>query len=524
MKFSLKPLHAAFVLAFSVSSVMSSGVALADEASDNKREIEALKQQVDALMKKIEQLSTKQEAAAAKQEAAAAKQEQAAKASTGSESFMKFLKSVEFYGNLDLSLDNTTKGLNSSYTLSDGSSVSPVGRVGWMPAISTNLSYLGLRGKHAIGDSLDVVFQLETQVDIAATAGTANTNSNTDTTVKGALTSRNSFLGLASKDWGALKIGKTDAPYKTSTARTNPFSGMLGDYSVIMGNTGGDNRVEFGTRVDHAIWYESPNLNGFSFSALVSPGQNRADDNSLIPSGESSCAGGNIPGSGALPPSCNDGSFGTAYSASASFQNGPLYLTAAYELHKDVNRTSDLPNLDPRDVGDERAAKIGVQFAFPTQTTLSAIYEDMKRTIPADLEFQNERTRKGYWLALTQGLSAKDSLSLGWAHANATPGDPGQHNTPGGANPDNAANMYTVAFKHKWDEQTLWYADWAMTVNHQAAHFDLGACGRAVTTDCHDGSQLAAFDPTTGAVTGDGPHCFAGGKLQGVSVGVNYKF
>lgn len=234
--------------------------------------------------------------------------------------------------------------------------------------------------------------------------------------------------------------------------------------------------------------------------------------------------GGNIPGSGALPPSCNDGSFGTAYSASASFQNGPLYLTAAYELHKDVNRTSDLPNLDPRDVGDERAAKIGVQFAFPTQTTLSAIYEDMKRTIPADLEFQNERTRKGYWLALTQGLSAKDSLSLGWAHANATPGDPGQHNTPGGANPDNAANMYTVAFKHKWDEQTLWYADWAMTVNHQAAHFDLGAGGRAVTTDCHDGSQLAAFDPTTGAVTGDGPHCFAGGKLQGVSVGVNYKF
>jgi hypothetical protein len=25
-------------------------------------------------------------------------------------------------------------------------------------------------------------------------------------------------------------------------------------------------------------------------------------------------------------------------------------------------------------------------------------------------------------------------------------------------------------------------------------------------------------------VTNTGPHCFSGGKLQGVSVGVNYKF
>ena len=145
-----------------------------------------------------------------------------------------------------------------------------------------------------------------------------------------------------------MKIGKTDAPYKNSTARMNPFSGMLGDYSVIMGNSGGDNRVEFGTRLDHAIWYESPNLNGFTVNVLASPGQNRSEDNSLIASGESSCAGGNAPGSGALPPSCNDGSFGSAYSASVSFTKGPLYVTTAYELYRDVNRTSDLANLDPR--------------------------------------------------------------------------------------------------------------------------------------------------------------------------------
>ena len=97
-------------------------------------------------------------------------------------------------------------------------------------------------------------------------------------------------------------IGKSETPYKTSTDRLNPFSGMLGDYRVIIGNTGGDNRVEFGYRAPHAIWYESPNWSGASFKAMYSPGQNRSDDNSNLASAEQDCAGGNIPGSGALPP------------------------------------------------------------------------------------------------------------------------------------------------------------------------------------------------------------------------------
>jgi len=51
-----------------------------------------------------------------------------------------------------------------------------------------------------------------------------------------------------------------------------------------------------------------------------------------------------------------------------------------------------------------------------------------------------------------------------------------------------------------------------------------GAGGRGLTTDCHDASQLAAFDPTTGTVSGNGPRCWAGGRLQGFSLGMNYRF
>ncbi|MEM4990396.1 porin [Collimonas sp. H4R21] len=528
MTFRLKPLQAAFIVAFSLPSLTLSTVAKADPATDAR--IEALEQQVKLLTTKLQQVSTKQDApVTAAAEVAAAP---AASPALGERTrkFFEAIKDVEFYGNLDVSVDGSTKGLKNSYNDVGGNRVvSPVGQNGWQSDLSTNLSYVGIRGKHPVGDTLSLVYQLETQIDITATAGSANSTSAQDTTVKGALTTRNSYVGLADARWGAVKIGKTDAPYKTSTARMNPFSGMWGDYSVIMGNTGGDNRVEFGTRLDHALWYESPKWHGWSFNALISPGQNRGYENSIQASGESSCTGGNIPGSGGGAIACVDGSYGTAYSANVAYENGPLYVTGAYELHSRVNRTGDVAGtpqalaspigLDPNDVGNEYAYKIGAQYAFPTKTTLSAIYEVMRRNIPAYLNEQNERSRNGYWLALTQELTPDDSLSVGWAHANATPGDPGQHNTSaadgiGTISPDNAANMYTVAYKHKIDKQTTWYANYAVTANHALAHYDLGAGGRGVTTDCHDGQTIAA-----GA-----PNCYAGGRLQGISAGVNYKF
>jgi predicted porin len=504
---------------------MVAAPAYAQTNEEMRRQIDLLQQQVEALKARMDQMARQQPAATP---AAAAPAAAAPVAADGGQflerkqgnGFTVLTRGGEItaYGNLDLSLDSATKGIG-GMVAPDGST--PAGNGGWMADISSNLSYVGLRGFQSLGDFPSrFVWQLETQIDVSATSGTSASNSNTSSAVKGGLTSRNSFIGLAGDNWGAFKIGKTDAPYKTSTSVMNPFSGMWGDYSVIMGNTGGDNRVEFGTRLDHALWYESPNWSGFGFSALVSPGQNRAKDSSNLAAGEGDCAGGNVPGSGGTPEACNDGSFGTAYSVSAGYHAGPLYVTAAYELHKNVNRTSDLATFDPNDVADERAAKIGAQYHF-ANTTISGIYEDMRRNVPQYLEFQNERTRTGTWLALSQALNAKDSLHFGWAHANKTPGDPGVHNTSGGANPDNAANMFTVAWKHQVDEHFSWYTNYATTINHADAHYDLGAGGRSVTTDCHDASNpdSSGFDPNGGA-----PKCWAGGRLQGVSVGMKYTF
>lgn len=510
------------LLSAAVASCFTPGVAWSDDVSDLKAQMEALQKQLDAVKSQLNVLQ--QEKA---REVAAPAPSRAPFIQLKPDSGLTFLVpgggEVQIYGNFDVSFDYATKGLKSDYGVNGGV---PAGKNGWEPDISTNLSYIGAKGTHPLRPDLAFIWQLEGGIDISATPGIKETTSNTSYTVNGALFSRNSFIGLNSPEWGAVKIGKNETPYKTSTDRLNPFSGMFGDYRVIMGNTGGDNRVEFGLRAAHAIWYESSDWSGFSLKAMYSPGQNRDDTSSIVPSAEPDCAGGNIPGSGATPPTCNDGSFGDLWSISGAYARGPLYATVAYERHKNVNRTSDLENQDPRDTADESAVKAGVQYKFPTRTTVNVLWERTMRSLPEDLESQNERERpNAWWLALTQEVTERDSLSFGWAHAGKSKGFLGVHNTPDDQTTfDNAANMYTIAWRHTIDKSLSLYADWAMTVNHADSHYDLGAGGHGVTVDCHDATPTTALDLTTGMIANTGPHCFSGGRVQGVSIGMDYRF
>jgi predicted porin len=586
----------------------ATGIASAQSASDAQikalqSQIEQLQRssqaQINALQRQVKQLSDGQakssadakaarnQAAEAKAEAAKAELAQAqgaarGKAAPASEELdsngHRFFErkpgnpltfytpggEITAYGNLDISFDDTSKDVRN---LELNGATPPVGNFGWMPAISTNLSYLGVRGFQRLPDvPFNFVYQAEVGFDISATPGLRQTNSNISDTVNGALFNRNTYIGLSSPEWGAVKIGKTSGPYQNSTAAFNPFAGQIGDYSVIMGNTGGDNRVEFGTRLDHSIWYESPSLAGLQFNFLFSPGQNRDNTSADLGAGESDCAGGNGPTSGGnFPIACNDGAFSNVISTNLSYTNGPLYATAAYERHFKVNRQSDISTgiyglaapADPiltgcspaagncvtaagvsfnlpsayaaqlfnEDVADEDAFKVAALYRLPTRTTVGAIFESFHRYVPADLEFQNERQRNGTWLFLSQDVTDVDSIHFGWAHAFRTVGDPGQHNSqtlitaqgaPFAPN-DNQADMLTASLKHRFSENLTWYTAVAATFNGPSAHYDLGAGGRGLTTDCHD-----AFG-ADGSFTSS-PHCYTGTTILGASTGLQWRF
>jgi hypothetical protein len=310
---------------------------------------------------------------------------------------------------------------------------------------------------------------------------------------------------------------------------------------------------------------------GASFDFLVSPGQNRTYDATIQSAGSPDCSGGNIPGSGNLPANCDDGGFTSAWSVDLKYEAKNFYVTAAYERHNSVNRNSDgigsnnpiygyyygllgaggaVPLasnpllLDPTvivvngptngpggtpatmvlgayttDIGSESAAKIGGQYIFDFGLTISAIWENLHRDIPDYLAFQNERSRSGHWLALSQQITPSMNVAAGWAHAGQTPGDPGgQHNYDPYA-PSNTADMVTLAFKQKLDKQVTWYIDAAETFNHGNAHYDIGAGGRGLTTDCHDGTHPSVIDYTS-----NGPTTWGGCKIKGLSIGMTYTF
>lgn len=130
---------------------------------------------------------------------------------------------------------------------------------------------------------------------------------------------------------------------------------------------------------------------------------------------------------------------------------------------------------------------------------------------------------------MSQDITPVDSIHFGWAHAFKAQGDPGQHNsttltqtTVDGPVPfapnDNQADMLTASYKHKFSENLTWYTAVAATFNGPSAHYDLGAGGRGVTTDCHDASSAEG-----GNFFGN-PHCFTGTTLMGVSTGIQWRF
>src|SRR5579872_6240261 len=120
------------------------------------------------------------------------------------------------YGNIDISVDNTTKAfggnINNNPLTTGGSEPSPLGNMGWMPAISTNSSYLGVRGFQRLPNlPFNFVYQLEMGFDVSSTPGLKQSNSNLSDQVNGAMFNRNTYIGFANPEWGAVKIGKTMA-------------------------------------------------------------------------------------------------------------------------------------------------------------------------------------------------------------------------------------------------------------------------------------------------------------------------
>ncbi len=199
---------------------------------------------------------------------------------------------VDIYGSINESVENVNGGAGS-----------------YSRMVTNNNSFLGFKGSEDLGGGLKAVWQLETNVSFDGTpSGKATTDSATNGNMWG---TRNTYIGLAG-GFGTVIAGVNDTPYKMSTGPLDLFVGTLGDYNAIFGSAGAAaNSNLFDLRTGNTIAYLSPNFGGFDFKAAYVMGL----ENTVTTVGASRS---------------------DAYSLSGTYNNGPLFATAAYEKHNEV--------------------------------------------------------------------------------------------------------------------------------------------------------------------------------------------
>ncbi|HET9652836.1 MAG TPA: porin [Usitatibacter sp.] len=164
--------------------------------------------------------------------------------------------------------------------------------------VQSSNSRIGWRGYEKIGRELRAIWQLETEFHV---------DSNDS-----AFAGRNSFVGLASRSWGDVKLGRMDTPFKKYGDQISFLgvgSGNFVSTSNVLRKTGfgTSSASSFHLRRQNAVQYESPDWHGLD--AAVQYSTDEADTPSRHPH---------------------------VWSGGVRYQRGPVTLSLAHERHWDL--------------------------------------------------------------------------------------------------------------------------------------------------------------------------------------------
>jgi len=243
---------------------------------------------------------------------------------------------VDVYGAINVSLDHVDNGVDS-----------------WNRMVTNNNSFFGFKGSEDLGGGMKALWQIEANIQMDG-------NQSNTADAGNIFGTRNTYIGLSS-GFGTILGGVHDTPYKMATGALDIFVGTLGDYNAIFGNVAGNPSSFFDLRTGNTIAYLSPNFGGFDVKAAYVMGIEGAE------------TGVN--------------SRSSAYSLSATYKNGPLFATAAYEKHNNVGTVSCNPGATCLGQGtlDRDAWKVGVGYTIG-DLKLGAIYESIDGDVGTGVE------------------------------------------------------------------------------------------------------------------------------------------
>lgn len=182
-------------------------------------------------------------------------------------------QNVQLYGTVDVGIENVNSGGVSTTTMGPGSVYTP--------------SFIGIKGTEELGNGLQGKFVLEQGFDVSTGAQEG---------VNQAF-SRQSWLGLSSKEMGEVRLGKQYTPIRNIVEAVDPFRlGLTGSsLNVLAGGLLGQAQT-----LDNAVTYVSPTVGGLTGSVQYGLGETAGST-----------------------------SANTTWGGSVAYSNGPLLVGAA---------------------------------------------------------------------------------------------------------------------------------------------------------------------------------------------------
>lgn len=352
------------------------------------------------------------------------------------------IANVDIYGNFDVSYDSINTG-----TATKGTQGTTSARV------SSNTSFIGVRGKVDAGTGLTALWQAETLINVGNTAANASNNG-------GTLGNRNTYIGLRSDTYGTVIIGRYDTPYRLSTRLFDAFDRGIADNRSILGGSNVAAKIAFDGRQDQLIGYISPDIKGATFSIA------RANLNPTV------SLGGQYQG--------NATSLATWYRA-----NG-YYGTLAYERHN-LQNTANASYL-----GSESAVKLGAGYTREREYAVGVFVERTNDNI--GVGGANQYGHSAYYLS---GKYFTGSGALKAAYTRAG-------NLGGGNTANTGATQSTLGYDYYLNKHVTLYALYTRLSNDPSANYSLSI---------YNGTAASVGGPSTIAGTGASPSALAAGML-----------
>jgi predicted porin len=305
---------------------------------------------------------------------------------------------VTVYGLLHYSIDSYDLDNNTAGAWAGtGSDALATGYDG--SAVNSHTSRFGIKGSEDLGNGLSAVFQMEFDISGDDLGGVNN--------------NRNTYVALAGS-WGVAGIGQVDTPFKSSTASLDIFNEQVGDNNQLFFDD---------VRAQDAVFYMSPNWNGFSFVGAV-----------VIPSRD------------------NDADGIEATSIAAMYSNGPWYASLAYEdisgeyvdaLYSGVGAVTDGMDYDKWRLGLGWTAN-GWHVGF--------IYEDREIDNLDTLGLDNDGES---WQLSASYTAGNNTFKVAYGEAD------GAVNSSGATFNVDDAEAWSIGIDHKLSNRTKVYAAYA---------------------------------------------------------------